>query len=318
MLYFSRVFVALAAVCVLQPAFAQERFPARNIEFIVPWGPGGGADVLARLTGKALETRLRTPFPVINMPGALGAIGIGKLIEVPADGHTLAVLTADSLSALATGSASWRLDQVAALAVMIRQPSALFVRADSRLRTWADVVKEAAASPGKLTVGTTGPGSGDDMTLNYLAARGVSLLGVPYPRPAERYAALVGGHVDLLYEQAGDVKGHLDGRRMRPLLFFHPHRIPPAFADVPVSAEFGYSILLPQFRAILVRSGTDPKRAQLLADAIADFAKTDEFAAYLKEQLAAPDSFIPLSGAQEFLRGELEAMRRIAAPARKP
>lgn len=314
------VFAAISALYPVSSAIAQDRFPSRNVELIVPWGPGGGADILARLTGKTLEARFQTPFLAINMPGALGAIGIGKLVASPADGHTLAVLTADSLTAVAAGSAPWRLDQVTALAVMIRQPSGIFVRAESRFKSWADVVKEAAATPGKITVGTTGPGSADDMTLNHLASRGVTLLGIPYPKPAERYSALLGGHVDLLYEQAGDVKGHLDGKRMRPLLFFHSARLGPEFGNVPVSAEFGYEILLPQFRAILVRSGTDPGRIQRFVEALEAFSKSPEFAAYLREQLAAPDSFIPSRSAQEFLRGELDAMRKIlaVAPPAKP
>jgi tripartite-type tricarboxylate transporter receptor subunit TctC len=315
---FAAAFAAIGVLFSIPCTLAQDRFPNRNVEFIVPWGPGGGADVLARLSGKALEARFQTPVLAINMPGALGAIGLGKLISSPADGHTLAVLTADSLTAVAAGSAPWRLDQVTALAVMIRQPSGIFVRTESRFKSLAEVIKEAAANPGKITVGTTGPGSADDMTLNHLASRGVPLLGIPYPKPAERYTALLGGHVDLLYEQAGDVKGHLDGKRMRPLLFFHPSRIAPEFDNIPVSTEFGYEILLPQFRAILVRSGTDPKRVQRLVEALESFSKSPEFAAYLKEQLAAADSFIPSKSAQDFLRGELDTMRKILATTPPP
>lgn len=100
---------------------------------------------------------------------------------------------------------------------------------------------------------------------------------------------------------------------MRPLLFFNRTRIAPDFADVPVSAELGYDILLPQFRAILLRAETDPKRIRILADALEAYAKSDEYLGFLRDQIALRDSFLPYSRAQSFLRSELEAMRQISA-----
>ena len=294
-------------------ARAQERFPSRPVEVIVPWGVGGGADILGRFLSKWLEADLKAPFPVSNMPGASGMIGLGRLVTQPADGQTLAILTGDSLMMAATPAASFKWNDAVALAVLVRQPSAIFAPKGSRFKSWEDVVKESQAKPGTVTLAITGPTTADDLTAKYLASKNVSLVGVPYSKPAERYTAVIGGHVDLLYEQAGDVRGFLENGDLKPLLFFAPKRQAVPFADVPASAEYGYEVLLPQVRAVLARAGTDPQRLQTLNASIERFAKSEEYRRFLEQQVAQPDSFMPLPQAQPFLNGELDALRKLVA-----
>jgi tripartite-type tricarboxylate transporter receptor subunit TctC len=295
--------------CAASLAHAQERYPSKPIEMIVPWGPGSGADILGRLVAKWLEADLKVPVPVINTPGATGAIGMTRLVSSGADAHSVAILTSDTLALAAPADPQVKLGDITALGVMIRQSSGIFARTDGPYKTWADVVAAANANPGKITVAMTGPGSADDATIAQLARKGVQLSGVGYSKFAERYTSVLGGHVDLLYEQAGDVKGHLDGKALRPLLFFAPQRLPAPFADVPVSAELNYEVLLPQVRTIVARSTADPKRLATLAASLDRFARTPEFIAYLREQYALPDSYLAKTEAQKFLESELVAVR---------
>lgn len=303
--------LALATIGGVPGVIAQGGYPAKPIEIIVPWGPGGGADLLGRLVGKWLESDLRAVAPVINMPGAVGMIGTAKLASASADGHAISVLTADSLLMFDQPGAQTKPSDLVALGVMVRQPNGFFVRADSRFKSWQDVMKEAQEKPGVVSVAITGANSPDELFVKYLATKGIRTIAVGYTRPGERYSALLGGHVDLLCEQAGDVRGHLESRAMRPLLFFAPRRVDPPFAEVPVSAEFGYDILLPQFRAVMARAATDPSRLQILSDSLERFARSPEYATYLREQYALPDSFVPMRGADAFFQGEVEQMRRI-------
>ena len=254
-------------------AQSQERFPAKPIEMIVPWGPGGGADILGRLVAKWMETDLKATVPVINMPGATGAIGVGRMVQNGADAHSIAVMTGDTL-ALATGSDStFKFQDVVALGVMIRQPSGFFARVDGPYKTWNDVIAAAKANPGKISVAITGPGSPDEATVAHVSAKGVPLTSVGYTRPGERYTAVLGGHVDLLYEQAGDVKGYLESKQLRPLIFFATQRA-------------------------------------ALSASLDRYAQTPEFAKYLSDQYALPDSYVAQKDAQKFLDGELAAMRK--------
>lgn len=298
-------------------AGAQEKYPSRPIEFVVPWGPGGGADQLARKIARLLEPELKVSLPVVNVPGATGGTGMTKMLSAPADGYSISVYIADTHALMATSSPRWKAGDFVALGIMIRQPSALFVKMDSPLKTWADVVRTAKASPGKLKVAILGFGSVDDMALKYMETKGLKFTGVPYAKPGERYTAILGGHADILYEQPGDVRSFLDQKQMRPILIFNRERVLPDFADIASSKEVGLEVYLPQFRSIVARAGTPPQQLKTLAGAIAKAANDPEYYGFLKESLALRDSFIPADRAQKFLDGELAALKSFAAALKK-
>ncbi len=307
--------IAVAALLAGLPsaASAQEKFPVRPVELIVPWGPGGGADQLARKVGLLMEGDLKVSIPVVNAPGATGNSGMTKMLTGPADGYAMSVLIADTLATLATGSAKWKLADVNPLGVMVRQPSGLFVKQDSRFKTWNDVVAAAKAKPGSIKVAILGFGSVDDMTVTYLASKGIKLVPVPYANPGERYTSILGNHADILYEQAGDIRSFIDNKQIRPILFFSRERIYDGFPDIPCSKDAGLEVYLPQFRAIVVKAGVDPRRVNALADALAKAAGDPEYTAFLKQSLARRDSFIPAKDAAKFIEGELGAMKQFVS-----
>ncbi len=284
---------------------AHAAFPDHPINFIVPWGAGGGADLLARTSSKIMETGLGVSLPVINVPGADGMVGMTKLLTSPADGYSMAVLIGDTYALLTRKNPPFKLDQIIPLAIMIQQPSGYWVDAKGPLKTWADLV--AAAKKKTLTVAVTGFGSADDISTRYLKSKGIDLQSVPFAKPGMRYSSILGGNADIVYEQTGDVRSYFDSGKMRPLLFFYSHRVQiPAFANVPVSKELGYDVTLPQFRAIVVKAGTPPERVKQLADALAQVAKTPEFKAYLDQQYADPDSYVDMQGAAPFMQSWLK------------
>lgn len=287
-------------------------YPTRPIELIVPWGPGGGADQLARLIGKLIEPMLGQGVPVVNVPGGTGATGMAKLLAAPADGYSMAVYIADSHALLAGKTPRWTMDNITPVAVMIKAPSFLFVKEDSHFKTWADFEKEAKANPGKLKVATLGFGSVDDFSLSVLDRGGVKVVQVPFGKPSERYVSILGGHADALYEQAGDVGSFLTGKQMRPIMLFGEKRMA-AFKDVPSSFELGYKVALPQFRAIVVRSGTPPEVIQKLSDALAKVAATPEYKKFLEDQYADPASFESSAKAPAFVKEQLEDMKKTIA-----
>lgn len=301
--------LASAIVWPLAPATAQDKYPSRTIEVVVPWGPGGGADILGRKAAKLLEPILKVSMPVVNIPGATGQTGLNKLLNGPADGYTVAVMTGDTFGLLAGPSLKWSLKDIVPLGIMIRQSSGFLIKEGGKYKSWADVEKAAKANPVK--VGVSGFGSPDDYTVKYFAKKGLKIVSVPYAKPGERYSALLGGHIDLLYEQAGDMKGYIQNNQMRPVLFFAKKR-DPHFPNVPVSGELGHDILLPQFRMIIVRAGTPAAQIKVLSDALAQVSKSAEYAEYLKVEFADPNSFIPSSGAMKFLEGELEDLKKHA------
>jgi tripartite-type tricarboxylate transporter receptor subunit TctC len=302
-----------AAALTTGPAAAQDKFPSRPVELIVPFGPGGGADQLARLTGKLVEPVIGQGVPVVNVPGGTGATGMAKLIAAPADGYSAAIYIADTHSLLVGESPRWSVDDIVPLAVMIQQPSFLLVAKDSPYKTWDDFAKAAKASPGKLKVATVGFGSVDDFTLKHLDSKGgVKVVQVPFSKPNERYVSILGGHADALYEQGGDVASFLKSGEMRPLLMFGDKRMA-EFPNVPASGELGFTVSLPQFRAIVVRSATPKENIKTMSDALAKIAASDEYKAFLKESLADPDSFMPADKSADFLKKQLDDMKKAIA-----
>lgn len=312
---FNTVLAGLAGALIIGgvlPAAAQEAYPSRPIELIVPWGPGGGADQLARLTGKLLEPELKQGIPVVNVPGGTGATGMAKLLAAPADGYSAAIYIADSHALLAGENPRWSMADITPVAVMIQGPSFLFVPQDSKYKTWADFEKDVKANPDKIKVATLGYGSVDDFTLSFLGKAGAKVNQVPFSKPSERYVSILGGHADALYEQAGDVAQFIKGKQMRPILVFGEKRVS-AFPDVPSSYEVGYKIALPQFRSIVVRSGTPEDRIKALSDALQKVAASDEYKQFLQAQYAKEDSFVPADKAAAFIQSQLDDMKNVTA-----
>jgi tripartite-type tricarboxylate transporter receptor subunit TctC len=284
-------------------------YPTRPIELIVPWGPGGGADQLARLISKLMEPMLGQGIPVVNVSGGTGATGMAKLLAAPADGYSMAIYIADSHALLVGKNPRWKMSDITPVAVMMKVPSFIFVKQDSKFKNWDDFAKEAKAHPDKLKVATLGFGSVDDFSLTVLAHNGVKVTQVPFSKPSERYVSILGDHADALYEQSGDVRQFLNSKQMRPILLFGEKRLP-AFKDVPASYEVGYKVALPQFRSIVVRSGTPPEIVKKLSDALAKVAASPEYKKFLDDQLADPDSFEDASKASAFVAQQLEDMKK--------
>jgi tripartite-type tricarboxylate transporter receptor subunit TctC len=303
--------LAAASAAVFSTGAPAAGYPERPVEFIVPWGPGGGADQLARLVGKLMEPMVGQGVPVVNVPGGTGATGMAKLMSAPADGYSMAVYIADSHALLAGKDARWKMEDIIPVAVMIQAPSFIFVGQDSPFKTWADFEKEARANPGKLKVATLGFGSVDDFSLKTIEAKGIKIVQVPFAKPSERYVSILGGHADALYEQAGDVGSFLSGKQMRPIMIFGEKRSD-HFKDVPSSYELGFKIALPQFRAVVVRAGTPPDRVTLLSNTFAKIAQLPEYKKFLEDQFADANSFIDSSKASQYVKEQLEDMKKAA------
>jgi tripartite-type tricarboxylate transporter receptor subunit TctC len=284
-------------------AFAQEKFPSRPIDFIVPWGAGGGADQLARRTGRLLEGELKVSVPIINVPGATGNTGMAKLLSAAPDGHSIAVFIADTLATLAGGKGRYKLADIVPLGVMIRQPSGLFVKSDSKWKTFDDLL--ADAKKGDIKAGVTGLGSADEMhVVKFNEKAGTRFRAVPFASPGERYSSILGGHADVLVEQAGDVKSFLDSKQMRPILFF-ADKPQVGHESIPLANKYGVTLAISQFRAIVARAGTDPKHVATLSAALEKCARSDDFKKFLVDELAFADSFIPAKDSTAFIAEQL-------------
>jgi tripartite-type tricarboxylate transporter receptor subunit TctC len=298
-----RTLLLAGSALALSPRFAfAQAFPSRPVEFIVPWGAGGGADQLARRVGKLLEPELKVSVPIVNVPGATGNTGTAKLLSAAPDGHSMAVFIGDTLGTLAGGKGRYKLSDLVPLGVMIRQPTGLFVKMDAKWKTFDELLEDS--KKGEIKCGITGFGSPDEMHVNKFNDKGSKFRSVPFAQPGERYSSILGGHADVLVEQAGDIKNFLEGKQMRPILFF-AEKPQVGYESTPLASKYGVNFAISQFRSIVVRAGTDAAHVKALSAAIDKVARSDDFKKYLADELAFADSYIPSDKAGPFIAEQL-------------
>lgn len=264
-------------------ACAQDKYPSRPIEIIVTFGPGGGADTMGRKMSQLLEPLLKVPLPVSNIGGASGNAGLTKLLTNPADGYTVGTMISLTVASWASGLGTARPDNFTVVAITQNSPSMLFVPMDSPFKTVKELLDHAKANPGKLKVATSGYGTQDDITLQYLASKGYKMTNVPFAKPAERYSSPLGKHTDAIYEEPGDVAQFLKGKQMRPLVVFDDERHA-SFPDVPDSKELGFDISdLPNFRTLAVPAKTPPETVAVLSKAVNQVLESAEWKTFCSD-----------------------------------
>jgi tripartite-type tricarboxylate transporter receptor subunit TctC len=307
----TRTFLALViAVGALTAAAAQEKYPSRPIDFIVTWGTGGGADSMARQIAALAQPSLGVALPVSNVPGASGNAGMAQLLQAKPDGYTIATYIQDTLMTIPMGLARHKVDDFEWVTRTQVADSFLFVKSDGPFKSAQELLKHAQANPGKLRVAATGFGTVDDVSVRYLEKKGYKMTTVPYPKPGERYAAALGGHAEVLYEQAGDVLQYLKAGQLRPVVIFAEKRHA-AFPDVPTSKELGIELTLPQYRGIVAKKGTPPDRVKVMADAFRKAMETPKWKEFAAEWYFWPDSYMGPEQFGKWVAGEVDTLERL-------
>ena len=287
------VLASLFAFGGVQSSLAVEKYPSRPIELIVTFGPGGGADAMARQLSRLAEKDLGVALPVVNVSGASGNAGLTQLLGNSADGHSVGTLIALTVSSWASGLGSAKLEDFKVVAVTQDSPSMLFVPKNSPFKTFRDFLEHAKANPGKLKIATSGYGTQDDITLKYLASQGYQTTNVPFAKPAERYSAPLGGHTDAIYEEPGDVAQLLAAKQLRPLVVFDEARHA-SFPNVETSREYNMDISdLPNFRSFVVPAKTPPEKVQVLSEAINKALDTPEWKKFCAETYTCTKKYTP-------------------------
>ncbi len=299
----------LFAFAMTSTASAQEKYPNRPIDFICTWGVGGGADQMARTISRLTEKILDVAMPVSNIPGSSGNTGMANLLAAKADGYTIATYIADTLGTIPAGTARHKISDLEWIVRTQIAQSYLFVKTDGPFKTIQDLLNYAKENPGKLKLAATGFGTVDDITVRYLASKGYKMTTIPIPQPGERYASTLGGHSEVLYEQAGDIKQYLEAKQLTPLIIFSTKRLE-AFPDVPCSKELGLDITLPQFRSIAAKKGVPTERIKILADAFKKAMETPEWQKFAKEQYLDPESYMGPDQYQAWVASEVETLRQ--------
>ena len=275
--------LALAAILATtvagaQPAEAQ--FPERPIEIVVPFGAGGGTDIMARIFAEHYSTRLGVPVVVVNRAGAGGEIGMAEVAGNAPDGYSMIIINTPNVLTIPTErEARFTWESFDLLGTIAEDPGTLSVHEDSPITSVADLVAAAQAAPGTITFGTAGIGSaGHIAVLLFERAAGVSLRHIPYSGSADVRTGLLNRDIQVATANLGEALNFADGQPWRILGVMAADRVG-AVPDLPTFAEAGYPVSGGSLRGLGVPAGTPPEVLEILRSAMAEVMADPDFIA---------------------------------------
>ena len=266
--------------------------PTRGvIEITVLFPAGSSADVTARLLAEGMSRRLENKVIVVNRPGAGGAIGYRYVAGQMADGHSL-VWSSNSISTTHhMGLLPLDYQAFVPVAQVLVESPVVAVRGDARWRTLAELVADAKARPGAITIGNSGVGSHTHITsVALFRTAGAQVVDVPFGA-AEVITSLLGGQIDAVVQLPAALSEHVKSGQVRLLAAMTATR-DPAFADVPTAGELGLDVSLEAWRGVSAPKRTPAPIIATLETAIRDTVASPEFAQTCL-RLGARPAFLP-------------------------
>jgi tripartite-type tricarboxylate transporter receptor subunit TctC len=232
--------IGLAATSRMAPykAWAQT-YPTRPVRLIVPFGPGGGTDIVARLIGQWLSERLGHTFVIENRPGAGGNLGTEAVVRAPPDGYTLALIGAPSaINATLYDNLTFNfIRDIAPVAMIVRFPNVLVVNPSVPARTTLEFIAYAKANPGKLNMASPGNGSTPHVAGElFKMMTGVTMVHVPYRSVAAGLTDMLSGQVQVTFGTAASTIEYIRAGTLRALAVTTAMRSE-ALPDLPTIAE---------------------------------------------------------------------------------
>ena len=236
---FLQLSASAAALAVSRFAWAQA-YPSRPVRLIVPFPPGGGAEISARLIGQWLSERLGQPFIIDNRPGAGTNIGTEAVVRAPPDGHTLLLVNAaNAINATLYDKLSFNfIRDIAPVGGIMRVPSVMVVHPSLPARSVPELIAYAKADPGKLSMASGGIGSGSHVAGElFKMMAGVNMVHVPYRGVAPALTDLLGGQVQVMAASSAASIEYIRSSKLRALAVTGPTRTD-VLPDIPSVGEF--------------------------------------------------------------------------------
>ncbi len=278
--YFKAAFLAAGLVAMAGSANAFEcqvkeasmskpgGFPDRALTMIVPYGPAGGSGQVAAAMAEAVTSLTGVSINRDHKSGGSGTVGMTAYMAAPADGYSVLEHIDDASSAHALDSS--RPNPASDLIPLVTSQvtfSQIYIRTnETRFTDWKSFVEWVKAQNGKATIANVSKeGSMERVTMKFITdSTGMSIQQISFDKGAPRYGALLGGQVDALYEQPGDVRKFLDSGDFKPILTIFNER-PDVFADVPTHREMGMDFEpLLRFRGFYVHKDAPKDRVDWL------------------------------------------------------
>jgi tripartite-type tricarboxylate transporter receptor subunit TctC len=301
---------AMLAITIGSPAVAQAPFPSKQVTLIVPFPPGGGADLLARLLAKKYSEAWGQTVVVVNRPGAAGTVGAREVGRSAPDGHTLLV---GASGAVVPSNEK----ELAPVALLSTPPYLIAVNVALPAKTLKEFIDYAKARPdGSVSYASSGPGSASHLSGElFQGLTQTKLTHVPYKGMGQAVQDLVGGQVTVMFGPPPALLPHIRSGKLRALAVTDTQRSP-LFNDIPTAAEAGlggfeagawYGIFAPAGTpaAVVDRINADTSKALAASDVVEALAAQGatpssgdpaSFGRFLKADIAKWDELVRKAG----------------------
>ena len=305
--------LALAAPWV---ARAQGVWPTRTVTMIVPFPPGGQADLAARPVAAALEKVLGHPVIVENRGGGGGSIGNAAAARAAPDGYTL-LMSLSSLVVLPEAdrilgrTPAYEASQLTPVARVLADPTLLAVPASAPWKTLAELIEDARKRPAAIPYGSSGTYGTLHVSMEmFAAAAGIKLLHVPFQGAGPAVKALLGGEVQALASAPGVLKAHVDAGTVRVLANWGGARVP-SFPNLPTFKELGFpDVEFYIWAGLFAPKGLPEPILDRLAEATKQ-AMSDPQTTRAFEAAGSPPAYLDAAAFQQFI--DKDGARLIAA-----
>jgi tripartite-type tricarboxylate transporter receptor subunit TctC len=290
---------AIAVIAMPQLARAQG-FPTKPIRLLVPFGPGSGTDIVARIMAEGLTEQLKQPVVVENREGAGGVVGAVAVKNSPADGYTLLAISNAFLIApqLAKTAPYDPIRDFTAVAKFAFVPLTLVVGASSPHKTMKDLIAFMKANPGKVSFATSGKGAQSQLEVEFIKQQfGLKAEDIPYKSTAAAVADTLSGTVAFYLPGFGPMSSNIAAGKLRALAVGAPQRLP-GWPDIPTFIEAtGIRNYSPAaWLGYTVPAGTPADVVARLEDGI---IKTTGVAS-VREKVAKASAYFSVLGAREY------------------
>jgi len=300
--------------CLLGAAVQAQDYPARPIKLVVPIGPGGGTDILARHMAQKMTERLRASVVVENRPGAGSIVGTEYAARAAPEGYTLLVGGIFNMvmnKALVKNLPYEPLRDFVPLGYISAYPFALVARADLPAGL-ADFVQYAKDRPGKLTYGSAGLGTLQHVWGTILVKRlGLDMVHVPFKAAPAVHQEMLAGRIDLMMDNLSAVKHHVQSGRLRAYAVSSAARSP-QLEGVPTLKESGVDFEGESWFAMFAPAATPAAIVSTLRNVVAEVLRDPDFAARVEKD-GGRVLAIPPGEQARFLQEEVERWSALVA-----
>jgi tripartite-type tricarboxylate transporter receptor subunit TctC len=297
----STILIGLA-VFVAGSAGADEPYPTRPITLINAFPPGGLADLTGRPLAAAMERVLKQPVPVVNKPGAAGAVGAQTVATAKPDGYTIlihvpAISTIPEVDTLLGRAPTFTRDQFVGIARINADPIIVVVNSDMPWKSVKEVLDDARKRPGEITFSSSGPYGASHVPMEMLlqAAGGLRMRHLPTTGGGPATTAVLGGHAQLWASPPGVASPHIKSGKLRPLAVSSATRHP-YFPDLPTLKELGYDVEYYLWIALFAPKGVPDATLRVLREAVKQAVQDPDFKAAM-DKIQVP---IAYQDAEEF------------------